>query len=101
LVGDLWVQEFGMKLMAQMARRRQQQEAQSTVTRSVSESYIKGTLRAGKARQYLFWTTASLEAVSLSCHYAYRPKVLIVRTLSGWVMKVEGVSETVQVERLR
>lgn len=34
-------------------------------------------------------------------HYAYMPKVLVVRKGGGYVMKVEGISKTVGVERLR
>ena len=34
-------------------------------------------------------------------HYAYMPKVLIVRRGSAYVMKVEGISKSVGVERLR
>lgn len=34
-------------------------------------------------------------------HYAYRPDVLIYRTSSGYRMKVEDVSETIAVERIK
>jgi len=34
-------------------------------------------------------------------HYAYRPKVTIVRDSGSWTMTVEGVSESLRVERLR
>ncbi len=33
--------------------------------------------------------------------YAYMPRVLILPTINGYRMKVEGVSQTVQVRRLR
>lgn len=34
-------------------------------------------------------------------HYAYRPKVLIYRTTGGYKMKVDGVSSTIYVRRLK
>ena len=33
-------------------------------------------------------------------HYAYNPKVIIYKTSSGYVMKVDGVTETIHVEQV-
>ena len=34
-------------------------------------------------------------------HYAYRPDVLIVKTGTGYRMKVEGIAESIRVKRLK
>lgn len=44
------------------------------------------------------WQQASY---SYHYQYAYRPQVTIVAVSSGWIMQVEGVSETLPVRRLR
>lgn len=71
--------------------------------RSVVESRIDGEFEGWTGE-----TVFSLEngqiwrqlEYSYAYQYQYRPKVLITQTSSGWVMKVEGMSETIRVERL-
>lgn len=41
------------------------------------------------------------EEYAYTYHYAYRPDVLIVKTATGYKMKVEGVSDSIRVKRLK
>jgi hypothetical protein len=79
-----------------------------TTPRTGDESVIRSTIRGeftGWSGDTIFaldngqlWQQA---AYSYHYHYAYRPRVTIVQTGAGYIMQVEGVSETLRVRRLR
>jgi len=70
----------------------------------VVESYIDGTFE-GWSGQTVFkltngqiWQQASY---AYTYHYAFRPKVMIYPSGGGYIMRVDGVRQTIQVRRLK
>ncbi len=102
---EKWIASFGAKIIVEIEKRHTAATTPNAATTpSVIESQIHGDFE-GWDGETLFilangqvWQQASY---AYYYHYAYRPKVLIVPTSSGWIMKVEGVSQTIKVERLR
>ena len=70
----------------------------------VIESYIKGEFEGWDGETVFFLDNGQIwqqAAYSYHYHYAYRPKVLIVRSGALSKMIVEGVSESVTVQRIK
>ena len=70
----------------------------------VIESYIKGDFEGWDGETVFFLDNGQIwqqAAYSYHYHYAYRPKVLIIRSGGMHKMIVEGVSESVMVQRIK
>jgi succinylarginine dihydrolase len=94
---EVWISHY----VSQATTTQSKQEAE---TGASVESHIKGEF-AGWEGDTVFvldngqvWQQVEYD---YEYHYAYHPEVTIVRTRSGWVMKVEGMSKVIGVERVR
>jgi hypothetical protein len=90
-----------LKSPSQRTRRELPEEQ---VADNLIESYIEGEF-TGWSGETIFklsngqiWQQSSYAYIY---HYAYRPRVLIYRSSGGYKMKVNGVSQTLYVKRLK
>lgn len=71
---------------------------------SVIESYIDGTFEGWSGETVFKLTNNQIwqqSSYAYTYHYAYRPSVIIYSGSSGCSMKVDGVSESIPVKRLK
>ena len=68
------------------------------------ETRISGTFEGWKGKTIFKMDNGQIwqqVTYAYTYHYAYRPKVYIIKTRGAYKMKVEGVSETIFVKRLK
>lgn len=71
---------------------------------SVIESYIDGTFEGWSGETVFKLTNNQIwqqSSYAYTYHYAYRPSVIIYSGSGGCSMKVDGVSESIHVKRLK
>jgi len=71
---------------------------------SVIESYIDGTFEGWRGETVFKLTNNQIwqqSSYAYTYHYAYRPSVIIYSGSGGCSMKVDGVSESIPVKRLK
>ena len=75
-----------------------------TSNNDVIESQIEGEFKGWEGDTIFKLTNGQIWQQTLYAyhyHYAYRPKVTIIKTDAGYRMKVDGISQTIYVKRVR
>jgi len=104
---NAWVNQFGEQvwdLAIQSANGQVKSATPSADAPSVIESQIDGEFQGWDGETIFKLTNGQIwqqASYAYTYHYAYMPEVLIYRRSGAYVMRVEGVTGTIQVVRLR
>lgn len=90
---DAWLLSFTQRVASAVVK-----------TPSVVESYIEGDFEGWDGDTIFILDNGQIwqqVSYAYTYHYAFRPKVIIFKSGIRYKMKVEGVSDTIDVKRLR
>lgn len=101
---NLWLSQYAVRILNGAVKTQQAIRGEASASPDVIETYIDGTFEGWDGETIFkmdngqIWQQSSYAYIY---HYAYHPKVPIYRTGSGYKIKVDGVSDTISVTRIK
>ena len=93
-----WLESYTMKVFELAGSQN------TTSTKDVIESQIEGEFEGWEGDTIFKLTNGQIwqqTSYAYTYHYAYRPEVLIIKTDAGYKMKVNGISSSIYVKRIK
>lgn len=101
---EAWLMSFALRAAQAGATISQSSIPAVGTTTNLVETQIEGTFQGWSGDTIFIMTNGQIwqqAAYAYTYHYAYRPKVTIYKTNSGFKMQVEGLKDSLLVKRIK